>query len=187
MKQIDLYLIEKLKINKDINNSSSKMYGIEWVKVNIPVADYDVIHSNQTWKTLEMPKSTYVIFNDMYRDGLPHLADTGDFITSMCYAQDDYEDFNPKKDILYASNDLKEILKWYFNYLGIDELPKDEDDLDEWEDKYYDNTIKHRINDNLHILGEFYLGIDNFYDDHTEFSFDKKEILNYLRAYFEVD
>lgn len=186
MKQIDLYLVEKLKINKDINNSP-EMYDGEWVKVNIPVVDYDVIHSNQTWKTLELPISTYVIFKDMYRAGLPHLADTGDFINSMCYAQDDYEDFNPKKDILYASNDLKDILEWYFNYLGIDELPKDEDDLDEWEDKYYDNPTKHRIIDDLRVLGEFYLGIDNFYDDYKEFTFDKKELLDYLGSSFVIE
>lgn len=189
MKQIDLYLIEKLKINKDVNNASSKMYGIDWVKTDIPVCDWDneVIHKSKVWKTLEMPKSTYVIFNDMYRDGHPHLADTGDFFSAICFAQDDYEDFNPKKDILYASNDLKEILEWYFNYLGIDEFPKDEDDLNDWEDKYYDNTLKHRINDNLHVLGEFYLGIDNYYDNCKEFTFSKNELLEQVGSYFDID
>lgn len=173
MKQIDLYLIEKLKINK---YTSSDKYGIEWVKTDIPVCDSDeqIIYKSKVWRTLEMPKSTYVIYNDFYRFNLPHLADTGDFFVNMCWNQDDYEDFNPKKDILYASDNLKDILEWYFNYLKIDEFPRNEDDLDEWEQKYSYNNFK--INDDIRILGEFYLGIDNYYDDCEEYSFDKDEI-----------
>lgn len=184
MKQIDLYLIEKLKINK---YTSSDKYGIEWVKTDIPVCDsYDqIIYQSKVWRTLEMPKSTYVIYNDFYRFNRPHLADTGDFLINMCWSQDDYEDFNPKKDILYASDNLKDILEWYFNYLKIDEFPRNEDDLDEWEQKYSYNNFK--INDDIRILGEFYLGIDNYYDDCEEFTFDKDEIekqLVYLQ--FEI-
>ena len=121
-----------------------------------------------------MPKSTYVIYNDFYRFNLPHLADTGDFLINMCWNQDDYEDFNPKKDILYASDNLKDILEWYFKYLKIDEFPRNEDDLDEWEQKYSYNNFK--INDDIRVLGEFYLGIDNYYDGYEEFTFDKDEI-----------
>ena len=172
MKQIDLYLIEKLKINK---YTGSDKYGIEWVKADIPVCDnYDqIIYKSKVWRTLEMPKSTYVIFNDFYRFKRPHLADTGEFLVNMCWNQDDYEDFNPKKDILYSSDDLKDILEWYFKYLKIDELPN-VDDLDEWEEKYSNKNFK--INDSIRVLAEFYLGIDNFYDDYKEFTFDKDEI-----------
>lgn len=185
MKQIDLYLIEKLKINK---YTGSDKYGIiEWVKTDIPVcySDEQIIYKSKVWRTLEMPKSTYVIYNDFYRFNRPHLADTGDFLINMCWSQDDYEDFNPKKDILYASDNLKDILEWYFNYLKIDEFPRNEDDLDEWEQKYSYNNFK--INDDIRVLGEFYLGIDNYYDDCEEFTFDKDEIekqLEYLQ--FEI-
>lgn len=185
MKQIDLYLIEKLKINK---YTGSDKYGIiEWIKTDIPVCDSDeqIIYQSKVWRTLEMPKSTYVIYNDFYRFNLPHLADTGDFLINMCWNQDDYEDFNPKKDILYASDNLKEILKWYFKYLKIDEFPRNEDDLDEWEQKYSYNNFK--INDDIRVLGEFYLGIDNHYDDCEEFTFDKDEIEKQLEdLQFEI-
>lgn len=177
MKQIDLYLIEKLKINKYTSSYiSSDKYGVDWVITDIPVCDSDeqIIYKSKVWRTLEMPKSTYVIFNDFYRLNRPHLADTGEFLIHMCWNQDDYEDFNPKKDILYASDNLKDILEWYFKYLKIDELPRNEDDLDEWAAKY--DNINFKINDDIHILGEFYLGIDNYYDDYKEFTFDKDEI-----------
>lgn len=189
MKQIDLYLIEKLKINKYTSSYiSSDKYGVDWVITDIPVCDnYDqIIYQSKVWRTLEMPKSTYVIYNDFYRLNRPHLADTGDFLINMCWDQDDYEDFNPKKDILYASNNLKDILEWYFNYLGIKEFPKDEDDLYEWEAKYENKNLK--INDDIRVLGEFYLGIDNYYDDCEEFTFDKDEIekqLGYLQFKIE--
>ena len=40
MKQIDLYLIEKLKINKYTSSYiSSDKYGVDWVIADIPVCD----------------------------------------------------------------------------------------------------------------------------------------------------
>lgn len=189
MKQIDLYLIEKLKINKYTSSYIiSDKYGVDWVITDIPVCDSDeqIIYQSKVWRTLEMPKSTYVIFNDFYRFNRPHLADTGEFLIHMCWNQDDYEDFNPKKDILYASDNLKEILEWYFNYLGIKEFPKDEDDLYEWEEKYSNNNFK--IHDDIRVLGEFYLGIDNYYDGYKEFTFDKDEIIKQLEdLQFEIE
>ena len=42
MKQIDLYLIEKLKINKYTSSYiSSDKYGVDWVITDIPVCDSD--------------------------------------------------------------------------------------------------------------------------------------------------
>ena len=58
--------------------------------------------------------------------------------------------------------------------MGIKEFPRNEDDLDEWEQKYNYNNFK--INDDIRVLGEFYLGIDNYYDGYKEFTFNKDEI-----------
>ena len=186
MKQIDLFLIEKLKINKDTKPQYSGD-DIDWVKVNIPKCNsYDgVVNMKETWKTFELPKSTYIIFKDMYRGHYPHFADTGDLLGHFCYNQDDYEDFNPKKDILYASNDLRDIMQWYFKYLEIDELPKDEDDIDAWADKYEDTERK--MNDNLAVLGKIYLGVDDWYDGYKEYTWSKKEIEKDCGTYFDLE
>ena len=70
--------------------------------------------------------------------------------------------------------------------MGIKEFPKDEDDLYEWEEKYSNNNFK--INDDIRVLGEFYLGIDNYYDGYKEFTFDKDEIIKQLEDLeFEIE
>ena len=87
-----------------------------------------------------------------------------ELVINMCINQDDFEDLDITKDILFASNDLKEIAHWYLtSFLSLPEPdPKMFDDGDEYlkfcerkikQKKYYDNisVLFDFINNNVEI------------------------------------
>ena len=122
MKSLHDYIIqEKLKLNSDIV-LSSKWDG-NTVNLDIPVVDRNEgeIDEEDIWKSVNIPDAKFVIVKDGYRANKVHFMVIGDFLLQLLLFQDDYEDFNPSKTILFASDDLDEIIHWYCDYLKIDD------------------------------------------------------------------
>lgn len=135
------HIIEKLKISKNNRNNN-----YDTVSVDIPVPD-----TGKLWKTLELPKYKYIIYNDKYRGDLPHIAMVDDFMCQVMLLQDDFEDFNPAEDILFASDDKIEIMKYVFkNILKVD-MPKQNEEYFEWEERV-DCKNGNRICDGLYFI-----------------------------------
>jgi len=187
MKTINKFLLEKLVFNKHTKAKNNYPNDYPSESVKIPVCSYDdqIAYKNQVWRELELPITTYVIFKDKYRGDRPHFQFTYDFVMGLCAFEDDYEDFDPTKDILYASDDLKEILEWYFNYLGIKELPTI-NNYDDWFDTYEINFRK--SNDSAYVMAEIYCGKDNFYN-HPDFKNlnYKTDLENILKSFFDIE
>lgn len=186
MKTINSFIIERLKINKNtgLNTESDKVPSFV---ISIPKVEDDTVYMNEIWKKLELPQSKFIVFNDKYRGDKPHFADTEDFIMQLCCCQEDYEDFNPDKDILFSSNDLQETLEWIFDYLGIDYYP-DEDSFEDWENEFDSNKYSHKILDNISILGRLYTGEDSYYKYTNEINYNKiyNKIYDILDNYFTI-
>jgi len=145
MINLNTYISEKLHLNKNIN--ISKEYSLD-----IPVVkDGDTSEiSDDTWKIVNIPKAKYIVYIDKYRRRQYHFASLGDFISQLIYFQDDYEDFNPDKDIIYYGDDLEDVFNWYVDKLGISKYL---DKNSRWED------IAKEINDkvkNTEDSGEFF-------------------------------
>ena len=145
MKQINTYIIEKLQLNKNIKVNQDYELDIPLV----PDGDTSEI-SDDTWKIVNIPKAKYIIYIDKYRGRKYHFGSLGDFISQLIYCQDDYEDFDPNKDIVFSSDDFEEAFEWYVDKLGI---KKELDKSKKWDE------IAKEINDNLknsHDSGEFF-------------------------------
>ena len=184
MKTINKFLLEKLIINKHSKSKNNYPNDYQSELVKVPVCDYEnqIVYKNKIWKELELPTTKYVLYKDKYRGNCPHFNDTSDFIINMCAFQDDFEDFNPAEDILYASNDLQEILGYYFKYYGITEMPN-EDNLDEWSRKYKSDFKT--SNDNLYAMGESYCGLYDYYQGYKEINY-KSDLENILKSFFDI-
>ena len=130
MKSLKEYLInEKLKINKNVNN-------LNLINVPIPKCDdgsWEVSDTDKIWKTIKVPFKKYVIFIDRYRFNHAHFAVLSDFLCQLTGFQNDYEDYTPDKYVLYASDELDDIFKWYAKYLNIEGL-------------HSENEIERRVN-----------------------------------------
>lgn len=164
-----LNLFEKLKINKGKNTN-----------VKIPTVDIDnsVVHTNKIWKEFKLPIERFLIYKDKYRGNIPHLSSLDDFIYELMLFQDDYEDFDITKDIIYTSNDEKDIVEWYIKeFLKLD-LPERNDDEDaaDWVNSTPNNL--QRICDNLGFLYNTYLGYDHISEDDTLDIYNIKELSN---------
>ena len=184
MKTINNYLIEKLLITK--NTQKQKLYqhsnDVNTVEVVFPEYEpYEGPKKDTCWKKFELPKSKYIIFNDKYRCNKLHFNTTYDFIGNLLFFQDDYENFNPSNDILYASNDLHDILEWYFNYLGIKEMPNEHnyhDWINKYEKKFNTNSI-----DDIYVMAEVYIGNDSFFDDAEIMDYSDDNINKIIDSY----
>ena len=112
--------------------------------------------------------------------------------------QDDYENFDFKKDILYSSNDIKDIVEWYFiNIFKMDkkDFPDNYEDIDDWYDYItHDSSINKKSGlDNLYVLGEFYMGLDYYYNEerykkstgkYINYNNPKEMLEKIVKAYF---
>lgn len=138
------------------------------IKLDIPVFDEEEDgFTEETWKTLELPKAKYVVYKDMYRGSMWHFAALDDMVVSLVFFQFDYEDFDPKKDILFYGDDykkliaemLKKLIKFditkydSFDAAGEALAEKTGEDFDE-----YMTTDK--IADRLYVLLEYYFDKD---------------------------
>ena len=113
MKSLYEYFIqEKLKIDKDVKETDMSK-----VTINIPKKDDYDKPTDETWRSIEIPYKKWVIFIDCYHRNNYHFACLSDFLYNFFWCQDDYEDFNPTKDILYASDSLDDAFDWYTDKL----------------------------------------------------------------------
>ena len=80
---------------------------------------------------VKLSNKKYVIYKDPYRGHTPHLASIGELFSRIGYIStlDDFEGFGPK-DIIYASNDPKEIIRYAVNRYG-DWNDDDETDIND--------------------------------------------------------
>ena len=154
MKKINKFLIERLKLS----NIVPPTFKIKYPKVDM----YEEEISNETWREFNVPVNKFLIIKDPYRGDNPHLMDFTDFMYGIAYEQDDMEGFNFDKDILYSSDNLTDILEWYFKYVKAD-IPHADDDVDDWtykNEKYFKHCC-----DNPLILCQMYVGEDHYYDN----------------------
>lgn len=166
------HLFEKLKIRKSKNI------------INIPTVDIEnsKILTDNVWKSFEMPAGRYVIYTDMYKSNYPHIATVDDMVAQMMFWQDDFEDFNFDDDILYSSDDEKDIIKWYCkNHLKCD-IPdaKKYETLDDWEKSFDKHTNNTGSIDSSEFIYNVYNGECKI--DGLEFDdiFDIKNIADYM-------
>lgn len=152
MKTINKYLLEKLHINKNIKTANKN------IVINFYAFDSDkgIFNRDHTWKTLKFPVAEYVIYKDNYRGSKAHLATFTDMLYNIYLFEDDFEDFNPNDDIIYYSNDPKDIVTWYLkNILNVN-LPDKYKDTEDWYNNEFTVEKNRKIADNFYILGEFY-------------------------------
>lgn len=172
MKTINKFLLEKLIIGNNLISDNTSSYK----DVNIKFYKYDwndeIIDKNTVWKELKFPLSKYVIYKDKYRHDLVHLAKFLDMIYNIYLFEDDFEDFNPDKDILFYSNDPKEIITWYLKKILNVNLPdKYNNNVDKWYEAEHTTPKAKRICDEFYILGEFYNNpemLDDMCDDNID-------------------
>ena len=124
MKTLKDYIIsEKLKLDANIKMSEKLDIPGKYdtVKINFPYIDWGGPGEAKTgiWKTMTIPTAKYVVFSDKYRADKMHFGEIGDMLISMAYNQDDYEDFTPNDDILYASDNFYDVFNWYCKEIGI--------------------------------------------------------------------
>jgi hypothetical protein len=160
-------LIEKLVLTR---HNISKYEQIEIPLINSETCE---VITDISFKTLNLPiDHEYFLYLDKYRVNVPHLGSKEDFIFNVIHNQYDYEDFDESKDILYSSKNLKDVVAWYFKkHLKID-VPKNNEDYEDWRDRVNADNImgKIKIHDSLNILYDFYVGNDDYSCDLECFS-----------------
>lgn len=168
------HLFEKLKIRKSNNNSKNM--------INIPTVKGDTILTEKVWKSFKMPEGKYVIYTDTYKGNYPHIAIVDDMVSNMMFHQEDFEDFNFDTDILYSSDDEKDIIKWYCEkHLKCDVPDANKyKNLSEWEKSFDENTNNTGSIDSCKFLYDVYNGECKI--DGLEFNniFDIEDIANYM-------
>lgn len=175
MKQINLFLLEKLKLNKDFKlKPIDWKHDLKWEDVSFPKSDEEsnIVYIDSEWKKCKLPCAKYILFKDAYRGNRLHFADLQDFICGVIYAENDYENLDITKCIEYASNNLEEIMRYYFKVAGIEEDFPDLSNLDNINsveecddiiDWYNNNEHKFKGIDTLYVLIECLLGVDEYY------------------------
>lgn len=110
--------------------------------VEITLPNYEAWDSKlseaEPWKTFKFPVAKYVVYKDAYHGDALHFATIDDMVRNISMFSDDFEDFDPKKDIVYASDNFKETIDWYMKKLGIDLKKVKVESDDELEDAIYD-------------------------------------------------
>lgn len=171
-----------IKKNTEISNSPNVIFKIPSIKDGtMYIKDCDII---------SIPRHRYFIYNDVYRN-TPHLASIDDMLHNIGeHWEGDFEDVHPKKLILFSSDNYKEVLEWYFKEYFNVPPPTKKDDIDEYIDKHRDkfyNNGKLRVNDNIYVLCEFYLGKDIIPID-SKFDFDNEDaVINSLSDYYDIE
>ena len=115
-------------IKADVNNNPKSVKNIikkaiKTVTVKIPpfiiLRDSNYYMGDKEYYkgvNVTFPKAKYVIYMDKYRNS-PHISTIGGMTENMCCWAWDFEGFDPK-DILYTSNDAKEIIKYAIDKWG---------------------------------------------------------------------
>lgn len=109
MKSLYEYLIqEKLRLDQNVKETDMSV-----VSINVPKKDDNDKPMDSEWRQFELPYKKFIIYIDGYHWNNYHFACLQDFLYNLYEFQDDFEDFDPTKIILYASDDLMEAFNWY--------------------------------------------------------------------------
>lgn len=202
MKTINNFLIEKLKINKDIEVwHHNTLHKDLKEKVTIKVPKYDIYDKQKidkkTFVKFEIPVAKYILYKDAYRGNIPHLSYVEDFLINVSMFFDDYENWNPKTDILFYSNDINEIIYYYFSNVQGIKIPTpeevktmDEEDIENAVEDVIDAWDHRKGYDNAAFLLHVYTGTEHeFYygDDLRDDEVDLSDFTNYQRYINLVD
>lgn len=138
MKNLHEFIIESIELEKKITD------GVEITLPNYEAWDDGDLAKAKPWKTFKFPVAKYVIYKDAYHFNALHFATIDDMVKTISMFSDDFEDFDPKKDIVYASNSFKATIEWYMKKLGID-IKKAKEEFKKREDK--DDTLEDILSD----------------------------------------
>lgn len=192
MKNINQYIIEKLKVGRGVSaNNEIEFANEQLTKKNTQAiksvdTKYDVPNGqeeelDQTF-SISLPKKMYFVYKDLYRNRIS-LGSHSSLLMNMSFNYNDFEGFNPKSHILFSTNDEREACLFVFDYFGVD-LTKFSDleniDKDALEDEI-DDAIGNRSCDYSSFLTKLYTGEDHIIADIIRNSKElKKEIERYL-------
>lgn len=171
------HLFEKLKIEKPQPKT-----------ISVPVikCEDNIIYKDKEWKKITLPGHKYVIYRDCYHGDKAHLAHIDDFLFQLMQFQDDYEDFDMNKDILFSSNDEQKIAEWYIkDYLKL-ELPEKNGDTADWVDSQ-PPRIEHKIYDGLWFIHDVYLGYDHIDDSIVLDKTSMENLINSINSWLGWD
>ena len=175
MKHITEYLHYHL-CGKQLFESSNKYYDLDIPKIDEESGE---LYKDGVVGNVRIPAAKYYLFKDNYLGSVLHLGNIDDLVATLTmFYESDFEDFNPKKDIVYCSDNLVDVIAHYFKIFGI-RPPHKGDDIDEFVEKYEGKFDGH---DELESLVQMYLGeMDydvfgyNYNDDDAVINLMKKE------------
>lgn len=176
------HLFEKLKVGRN----SFQGY-------NIPYFYENDIYPKKIVGVIDLPNPghKYYVYRDKYRFNAPHLAALDDMLMSITQFWSDFEDFDPTKDILYSSNDIKDVVKWYLTEFKKLPLPNKKMRGEDYENKYkgkIDLSVSNQgyTYDRPSILIDFYFGYDVLPEDKNFKYMDADAVYKSLSEYYDV-
>lgn len=130
MKTINQYISEKLivKSGKEIITSSvitqneqltkKNTEAIKSVATKFYIPNGEDANLDQTF-SVSLPKKMYFVYKDLYRNKIS-LGSHSSLLMNMSFNYSDFEDFNPKSDILFSTNDEREACLFVLDYFDVD-------------------------------------------------------------------
>ena len=193
-------VLEKFQVSKEmVDNMQHNDNDCEPIlDKNIEVPNTDFVNMTMKplddWKTVKIPSTKYVVYADKYHRSRWHLATTFDMcMMTACYA--DYEDFVPENDIILASNNIKEIIEAYVEFVlekgnAINDIDdaiiylQNKDAQDDFTDIMSANRYaSSKAYDSWGAIHSIYHGDELLYDINP---FDAKDLYNELDTVFDV-
>lgn len=157
MKHITEYLHNHL-CGKQLFESSHKYYDLDIPKIDSSLGE---LYKDAVVGNVRIPVAKYYLFKDNYLGSVLHLGNIDDLVATLTlFYESDFEDFNPKKDIVYCSDNLVDVIGHYFKITGITP-PRKGDDIGDFVEKYKDEFDGH---DELESLFQMYLGEMDYED-----------------------
>lgn len=192
MKNINQYIIEKLKVgrgisannaieaaNEQLTKKNTQAIKSAAAKFNIPNGQDGKL--DQTF-SISLPKKMYFVYKDLYRNKIS-LGSQSSLLMNMSFNYDDFEGFNPKSHILFSTNDEREACLFVLDYFGVDLTNYSNlDDIDRnaLEDEI-DDALGYNSCDYPSFLAKLYTGEDHIdaYVIHNSKEL-KDEMANYV-------
>lgn len=178
-------LFEKMVWNSKTAQKTKK----DEVSIEIPFIDMgeEIFEIDNIVGEINVPNKKYYVYIDAYRYNRPHIDSSIYALCQIALFWNDYEGFNPDKDILFSANTLKEVVEWVMKKFNM-YIPKSDDDEErEKFNESYELAEKNATRSNNFILDseEFlfnaYFGHDSLdeYDEVSDKIF-KTELKQYL-------
>lgn len=177
-------LFEKMVWNSKTASKTKK----DEVTIKIPFVDMgeEIFEIDNIVGEINVPNKKYYVYIDAYRYNRPHIDSSIYALCQIALFWNDYEGFNPDKDILFSANTLKEVVEWVMKNFNM-YIPKSDDD--EEREKFNESyklaekktNISNFILDSEEFLFNAYFGLDSL-DEHDEVSdkIFKTELKQYL-------